>query len=355
LDLDDLGWTEAMSSAFDPFVRTCRPGRVSAVFGHKYLILAAGDERSAVVSGRVREAAAPVDLPTVGDWVAFEPLGSDQAVIRAVLPRVTCLMRKAAGRTSDAQALAANVDHVLIVMGLDGDFNLRRLERALVLVHQSGAAPVVVLNKSDVDASAVPTRCEEARRVAGSASIHAVSARQGDGIGDLAPYLARGRTAALLGSSGAGKSTLLNRLMDDDRQPTRPVREHDSRGRHTTTRRQMFVLPSGALFIDTPGIREIPLVADDQDLGDVFDEIAALATQCRFRDCRHEGEPGCAVSRAVADGSLARERLDSLRKLEAERDYQATREDGALARQRKTRWKALHKAARQRMKDKGRG
>jgi ribosome biogenesis GTPase len=354
LDLDDLGWTQVQSSAFEPFVSSCRPGRVSAVFGHKYLVLAVDGERSAVVSGRVRAAASPADLPTVGDWVAFEPLGRDQAVIRAVLPRATCLLRRAAGRTSDAQALAANVDHVLIVMGLDGDFNLRRLERALALVFQAGATPVVVLNKSDLDPLAVPARREEVRRVAGGADIHAVSARQGDGIDDLAPYLGRGRTVALLGSSGAGKSTLLNVLMDDDRQPTRPVREHDSRGRHTTTLRQMFVLPSGALFIDTPGIREIPLVADDQDLGAVFDEIAALAASCRFRDCGHHGEPGCAVRRAVAEGHLAPERLESLRKLGAEREYQATREDGALARQRKTRWKALHKAARQRMKEKGR-
>ena len=306
-----------------------------------------------MVSGRLRasvEDAGAVGLPTVGDWVAFEPIGTDQAVIRAVLPRATTLVRKAAGRTSDAQVLAANVDFVLIVMGLDGDFNLRRLERALALVHQGGAVPVVVLNKSDLTAETADSRREEVARVAGAAAVHSLSALHGDGLGELTLYLARGRTLALLGSSGAGKSTLLNRLMGDDLQLTREVRPHDSRGRHTTTSRQIFVSPSGALLIDTPGLREIPLVGDDQDLGTVFDEIAALAADCRFRDCRHGGEPGCAVRRAVDAGALEPARLQSLRKLEAERAYQAVREDGALARDRKARWKTLHKAARQRQR-----
>ena len=353
MELDDLGWTPALSFAFEPFVRTCRPARVSAVHGHQYQILTGEAERRAVVSGRVRasaDEAGAVGLPTVGDWVAFEAIGADQAVIRAVLPRATYLVRKAAGRTSEAQALAANVDFVLIVMGLDGDFNLRRLERALALVHQGGAVPVVVLNKSDLATGAAEARREEVVRVARTAAVHSLSALHGDGVAGLVPYLARGRTLALLGSSGAGKSTLLNRLMGGEWQPTREVRAHDSRGRHTTTSRQIFVLPSGALLIDTPGIREIPLVGDDQDLGAVFDEITALATDCRFRDCRHGGEPGCAVRRAVDEGALEPARLQSLRKLEAERAYQAVREDSGLARERKAQWKTIHKAARQRQR-----
>jgi ribosome biogenesis GTPase len=350
LDLEDFGWTPALGVAFEPFVSSCAPARVSAVLGQEYRIVTSGGERHAVAAGRLRDEAGAGERPTVGDWVACEPVGADQGVIRAVLPRTSVLMRKAAGRTSDAQVLAANVDHVMIVVGQDGDFNLRRLERLLALAHQGGAVPVVVLNKSDLGAG----RRNEVETVAHGVSVFSISALHGDGLDDLEPYLRRGQTIALLGSSGAGKSTLLNRLMHDEVQPTRPVREHDARGRHTTTTRQLFVLPSGALLIDTPGLREIPLLAGEQGLDQVFDEIAALATACRFRDCRHDREPGCAVRAAVADGRLAGERLENLRKLEAERAYQAQREDVALAHARKSRWKSLHKAARQRMKDKGR-
>jgi ribosome biogenesis GTPase len=348
LELEDIGWTPAFAAAFQPFAADGRPARISAVHRNMYRVLDGQGEPLAVVSGQLFHQVEAAVRPTVGDWVVLDARSTAPAVIRAVLPRVTCLQRKAAGRTSDAQALAANVDSIAIVMGLDGDFNLRRLERTLVLVHASGAASLVLLNKGDL-AVDVDDRLREAEAVAGGARVHVVSALHGDGLDVLAPSLVRGRTLVLLGSSGAGKSTLANRLGAPE-QTTAAVRAHDARGRHTTTARQLFVLPSGALLIDTPGLREMQLLGDDP-ADSVFDDITALGAECRFRDCTHANEPGCAVRAAIASGALPAARLEGLRKLNAEARHQAEREDPTLARERKAKWKAIHKAQKKHRKE----
>ena len=241
--------------------------------------------------------------------------------------------------------LAANVDTVLLVLGLDGDYSPRRLERYLVLAWESGARPVVVLNKADVCGD-VPGRVLEIQGVATGAPVHAVCALSGEGLDELAPELRPGRTVALLGSSGAGKTTLVNRFLGSDVRPTREVRASDSRGRHTTTTRELIPLDSGALLIDTPGMRELQLWAGGDALDAVFQDVAAAASLCRFRDCRHESEPDCAVRAASEDGTLSAERRRSHAKLQRELRYLETCRGQRARQAEKARWKTIHKQMR---------
>jgi ribosome biogenesis GTPase len=353
-----LGWDELWASAFAPYsVGRRQPARVVAV--HKETSIVRGPEgvdRPAVVSGRFRfDALAASDYPAVGDWVAIEassPSASahDTAVIAAVLPRRSAFRRSAAdasrrtaGNLVDEQVIAANVDVALIVAGLDGDFNLRRLERYLAVAWSSGVEPVVALNKTDV-ASDLEGRIVAVEAIGPGVPIVPMSARTGSGIDGLGPHLVPGRTAVVLGSSGVGKSTLLNALLGEERQSTAAVREDDSRGRHTTTHRELFTLPGGVLLIDTPGIRSLEVAGADDGVDHAFGDVAALAAACRFADCRHEGEPGCAVQAAVDDGRLAPERLASHRKLERELAYAERRDDPRAQAEERRRWRAIHKA-----------
>ena len=237
------------------------------------------------------------------------------------------------------------MDTVFLVAGLDGDFNPRRVERALVLAWESGAEPVIVLNKADL-AVDVEARRREMESAAAGVPVLVISAREGSGLDALSPYLAAGRTVALLGSSGVGKSTIANRLLGDELLRTSAVREHDQRGRHTTTHRELLLLPGGAILLDTPGLREIQLWAGDEGLAAAFSDVSALASRCRFRDCRHQGEPGCAVQAAVGSGTLAEARLASHHKLERELRHRRLQADAGLQQAEKARWKAIHKAAR---------
>jgi len=348
LELEKLGWTSSLEESFAPFAATgLVPGRVSAAHTHLYRVLTRAGDWLAEVTGRLRhEARGPEDFPAVGDWVALQPRpGEERAQVHAVLPRKSAFVRKAAGSATEAQVLAANVDTVFLVAGLDHDFNPRRIERALVLAWESGASPVVVLNKADLGGDIeAPRLAMEA--AAPGVPVHVVSGRRGDGMEALEPYLAPGRTVVLLGSSGVGKSTLVNRLLGEDRQPTAEVRPHDQRGRHTTTHRELIALPGGAVLVDTPGLREIQLWATEEGLAGAFEDVARLARGCRFRDCRHRGEPGCAVQAAVAAGELAAERLQSHQKLEAELRHLEVKADLGLQRAQKARWRAIHKAAR---------
>ncbi len=348
MKLESLGYSSSFEEAFravsgDGLV----PGRVAAGHTHVYRVLVEEGELLAEVSGRLRhEARGPQDFPAVGDWVALVPRSDEgRATIHAVLPRRSAFVRRAAGEREEAQVLAANVDTVFLVAGLDGDFNPRRVERALVLAWESGALPAIVLNKADL-APDVESRRREMEAAASGVPVLVVSARDGSGLEALQPYLAPGRTIALLGSSGVGKSTLANRLLGGERLRTSAVRPHDQRGRHTTTHRELVPLPGGAILLDTPGLREIQLWAGDDALAAAFSDVAALARRCRFRDCRHQGEPGCAVQSAVASGALAEERLESHHKLERELRHRRTREDAGLQQAEKARWKAIHKAAR---------
>jgi ribosome biogenesis GTPase / thiamine phosphate phosphatase len=286
------------------------------------------------------------DLPAVGDWVTITVRRAEnRARIEGILPRRTKLSRKVAGRAISEQVVATNLDIVFIVSALNQEFNARRIERYLTLVWDSGARPVILLNKADlcVDADRIATEVET---LALGASVHLVCAVSGQGMQEMKQHLTPGVTAAFVGSSGVGKSTIINGLIGHQQIRVQPVRESDDRGKHTTTTRQMFFLPGGGVVIDTPGMRELQLWDNGDGLDKAFGDIRDLARECRFRDCSHEGEPGCAVEAAVAGGTLNPERLESHRKLKAELRFLERKADPALAREEKERWKAIHKAMR---------
>lgn len=320
MDLPSLGWGGFFERAFAPHAAAgLVPARVALEHKHAYALLAAEGEFSGELVGRLLQGFSRAELPAVGDWVAAELRPeARRASIHAVLPRRTRFSRRAPGERDEEQVVAANIDTVFLVCGLDGDFNPRRVERYLALSRGSGAASVVVLNKADL-ATAAGAQVAQMQAVAGEVPVHAISAVRGDGVEALMPYLGPGVTVALLGSSGAGKSTLANRLLGADRQAVGAVRTHDERGRHTTARRELFVLPGGGLLIDTPGMRELQLWSSAREgLAAVFPEVVELAASCRFRDCRHETEPGCGVRAALAAGTLAPERWASFLKLRGE-------------------------------------
>jgi ribosome biogenesis GTPase len=329
----DAAWAEAAPAPGAPGARAgagadaaeaaLRPGRVVLEHGRFLRVHDGQAERLAVSSGRLRhQAASAAELPTVGDWVALAHAPGDElAHIRRVLPRRSRFSRRQSGTRDAEQVVAANIDLVLLVMGLDGDFNVRRLERYLALAHASGAAAAVVLNKRDLAADLTRQRAEVealAGPAGGGLPVLALGLNEPGGEDPVRALLAPGKTVALLGSSGVGKSTLLNRLSGRDVQRTGGVRASDGRGKHTTSYAQLFALPGGALAIDTPGLREIQLWEAGAGVDTAFEDVAAVAAACRFGDCRHDSEPGCAVRAALADGTLARDRLDSFLKLRRE-------------------------------------
>jgi ribosome biogenesis GTPase len=324
MGLDALGWSPALAEDFVGHgARGLVPARVTAEHRGAYAVRAIRTEGPAaglaVVSGRYRYGSTgPADFPAVGDWVAIDGSPAGEGVtIHARLPRRTAFSRLAAGRRTEAQVVAANVDVVFVAMGLDRDFNLRRLERYLAVAWGSGASPVVLLTKADrcphVDGHALA-----AQAAAPGVPVLPISALSGAGLDAVRVWLTPGRTAAVLGSSGVGKSTLINVLAGHEALATREVRAGDDRGRHTTTHRQLLVLPGGGLIIDTPGMRELGLWEGGEAVGETFAEIDELATSCRFADCRHEREPGCAVLAAIGDGRLPAQRLRNRRKMERE-------------------------------------
>ncbi len=346
MSLERLGWNARFAQSFASLSEPgLVPMRVAREDRDRFLLIGTEGERAAVLAGRLRhESLAAAERPAVGDWVAVRAADGDgDAVVVAVLPRASAFSRKRAGETTDEQIVAANVDTVLLVSGLDHDFNPRRIERYLAAAWDSGATPVVVLNKADL-ADDLDARLAEVADVAPGVEVIALSALEGAGLDALASWLLPGRTLALLGSSGVGKSTLANALLGEARLATGAVREDDQRGRHTTTRRELLVLPCGALLLDTPGMRELQLWADDDALEGAFPEIAALAASCRFRDCAHESEPGCAVLAAEADGTLVPERLASWRKLQRELRWLASRQDARARAEEEAKWKAIHKS-----------
>lgn len=346
--IERFGWSSFFESRFVPFrSEGLAPARVLREERESCIVVTEGGEAVAETSGRLRHAAASrLDLPAVGDWVAVRPTGgAGPAVIQAVVPRRNRVARKAAGEAASPQVLAANVDVLLTVMALDGDFNARRLERYAALAWESEALPLVVLTKSDVSED-VEGRIAAARAAAPGADVLTVSAVTGAGVSDLAARLAPARTHALVGMSGVGKSTLVNLLSGEDVQDVRGVRASDGRGRHTTTRRDLVALPGGALLVDTPGMRELALWDGPGETA--FAEIGALASACRFRDCRHEREPGCAVRSAAEEGRLDPGRLTGFRKLLKEEAWLARREDAGLARAERERWKGLVREAKSR-------
>lgn len=354
MSLIRLGWTPALADIFAPYAAEgLIPARVALEHTHIYRVITDTGETLARVSGRLRHnAASRADFPAVGDWVALQPPPhSGDSRIIAVLPRRSRFSRRAAGDPTEEQVVAANVDTIFIVAGLDGDFNPRRIERYLLVAVESGAAPVVVLNKSDLapDPNAM---ADLVRASVGDIPVHLVSCRAPGGVDVLRHYLDTGHTGALLGSSGVGKSTIVNRLVGHELLRTEEVRESDSRGRHTSTARQLILLPDGGVLIDTPGMRELQLW-ESADVANTFADVEVLAGGCRFRDCRHREEPGCAVLEAVAAGDLSRGRLESYHKLQNEQAYHARQLDQRAQIEERRRWKVLTKAAEKRMREKG--
>jgi ribosome biogenesis GTPase len=348
MDLNAIGWTPAWRTAFSPWEgQGFIPARVMREHRGAYALFTEADECLAEVSGRLRhEARSRPDFPAVGDWVAAERKGKDaRAIIHAVIPRHSVFLRRSAGPKGEEQVVAANVDVVFLVSGLDHDFNLRRIERYLTLAYESGASPVIVLNKADLrdDLDQV---VQQTQAISHGVPILPVSAATGNGLDALRGCLKPGMTGALLGSSGVGKSTIINTLLGNDQLKTAAVREHGSRGRHTTTYRELIPLPGGAALIDTPGLRELQLLADDASLENSFAEISELALACRFRNCSHTAEPGCAVQAALAGGALAPERYESYLRQRKEIRHNQVEQDARLQIAEKKQWKAIHRSMR---------
>ncbi|ALL13217.1 ribosome small subunit-dependent GTPase A [Caulobacter henricii] len=314
--IDHYGWSDALARDFEPHARAgYRPGRVIVQRRSAFGVATDQGELRAKPSGRLLHEAGEGGVPVVGDWVALVPNPSEGlATIHAVLPRRTAFVRRAADSVQTLQVIAANIDVAFVVTSMNADFNARRLERYLAAAWQSGARPVVLLTKSDLS-DAPQALADQVMALAGGCPVIVVSARQGVGLDAVRAHIAPGETCVLIGSSGVGKSTLVNHLSGEDRMATQAIRENDARGRHTTSHRQLFRLPDGGLILDTPGIREVGLIDAEEGLGVVFDDIERLAEACRFRDCGHANEPGCAVRGALENGALDPERWASFQKL----------------------------------------
>jgi ribosome biogenesis GTPase / thiamine phosphate phosphatase len=330
MQLRELGWDEGFAHHLEAWADKpdVQAGRVFIEFNYICRVYVEGGELEAVVAGRLKHHAATRSaLPVVGDWVVVRHRSDQQrGVIVAVLPRRSHFSRKTAGHVTDEQVVAANVNVIFIVMALDADYSVRRLERYLLLARESGSAPVVLLTKPDVCAD-VAARVSEVTALVGDAPVHVLSPKFNEGIGQVAHYLTPGRTGALLGSSGVGKTTIINRLLGTETRRTREVRGADSKGRHTTTHRELVVLPNAGLLIDTPGMRELQLWDVGAAVRETFDDIEQLAGACHFTNCRHRDEPRCAVKAAAEGGTLATDRLDSYRKLHEEMTTLARQQD----------------------------
>lgn len=320
MNLEHLGWSEAWAERIGSGVPTdWVPGRVVSEYRGARVVVVESGERMVTVAGRLEhEASSAADLPHVGDWVLVSgTTAPDSGVIQRVLPRQTRLARKIPGRAAAVQILAANIDVAFIVLALDSRFHLRRLERFLAVVLEGGIRPVVVLNKADLCPDP-EVRITEIQAAIGDASVLVTSATRRKGLRPLGELIRKGQTVAFIGSSGVGKSSLVNRLCGDAYQATIEVREKDDKGRHTTTSRELIPIPSGGFVIDTPGLRELQVWADEEGLEESFPEIQLAAEGCRFRDCRHVTEPGCAVVAGVESGSIQRDRHERFLKISRE-------------------------------------
>lgn len=354
--LDNLGWREPFATSFAKVAErssSLLPARVIAHHGALYRVALEKHEREASLAGKLRRLARDSgELPCVGDWVAVrDAQGKGVIHIEHVLTRATTISRREAGPRPQEQVLAANVDLVVLMMGLDGDFNPRRMERYVALARDSGAKPIVLLSKKDLARDLAAQR-REVERVAEGIEVLAANLLEAQGHAELAARLVSRATMVLLGSSGVGKSTLINKLVGGAAQRVGAVRGEDSKGRHTTTHRELFVAKNGTLVIDTPGMRELQLWDAAAGLEQAFADVIGIAATCRFRDCKHLDEPGCGVRRAVQLGQLPHERLASYHKLQRELELLTAQSHTLSARARKQHDKSVNKLLRRRTKEK---
>jgi ribosome biogenesis GTPase len=356
MTLEELGWSPALAAAVREHADAgLVPARIAVAYGATFRVVGVERDELADVTGRLRhDAQSRRDRPAVGDWVALKAttIAGGRSTIHAVLPRKSLFSRKVAGQETAEQIVATNVDTAFLMTSLDRDFNLRRLERYMAMAWESGARPVILLNKADLDDD-VAARRLEAERIGLGVPVHVMSARTNSGLDTLAPYLQPGQTIAVLGSSGVGKSTLINRLLGEERLATREVRDSDHRGRHTTTHRELVPLPGGALLIDTPGMRELSLWTADAGVAEAFDDISQLAASCYFTDCQHDSEPRCAVKAAVEEGTLPGERLESFHKLQREQAHLTLKQDALAQQLEKKKLRALFRSVRKHIESKG--
>ena len=345
INLNSLGWNDFFDTSFTKYKNDgycC--ARVSAENKNNYLLLTVFGEIIGEVSGKfLFENERQSELPKVGDWAVITFFNNnEQAVIHGILPRSTKLSRKSSDRKIDEQMIAANIDTVFIVQSLDNNFNINRLERYLAAVNQSGAAPVTVLNKMDL-CNDVQEKLELVKTRTGIDGLLTVSAKTGDGIEEMIKYISPGITIALVGSSGVGKSSLINLLAGYEKFKTNEVREDDSRGRHTTTRRELVLLPSGGILIDTPGMREFGLWNADEGISETFSEFEEYSGSCKYADCSHVHEAGCAVLDALEKGMIAKERYENYLKLRKELKYLESKQSISAQIEEKRKWKTIHK------------
>lgn len=353
-ELKTLGWNDRLSTLYAPIGDdTTIAGRVSIQHRGAYDVLTErGELRCEVPRRLVRDAATKAELPVVGDWIVLTPHAEDATgTITAVLPRRTKFSRKATLDAAEEQVLAANIDVVFLLTSLNEDLSLRRLERYLILAWESGATPVILLTKSDLHPDPA-TAAATAATVAGGVPVIPVSTVTGDGLDEVRALLLSGSTAVLLGSSGVGKSTLVNTLAGEEVLATQEIRG-DGKGRHTTTHRELVQLPGGSLVIDTPGIRELQLWVADDGIDEAFDDVTVLFSQCRFSDCAHDREPGCAVRAALDSGTLSSERWESYDKLQRELEHLDRKLDKRAESEARKRWKKMGATARANMRLKG--
>lgn len=353
MQLKKLGWSDFFEAGRSGLKdNDLTPARIIRQLKKIFWVHDGSHEYQAVLAGKFyKKAETPLDLPAVGDWVGVRgDKDADQVMIREILPRKSQFIRKAVLANTRPQVIAANIDTAFIMNGLDRDFNLRRIERYLSLTYESGAMPVIILNKTDI-CDDVDSAVEQVESIAFGVDVIALSVKRREGIKQLSTYFKSGQTVAFIGSSGVGKSTLVNLLMGEEVMEIREVRENDQRGRHTTTHRELFLLPGGAMIIDTPGLRELQLWGSDEMLTDSFTDIDALSGSCRFSDCQHDREPDCAVKQAVENGELDPERYESYLKLKRELAYLDERQDEFVRRESKRQSKVMSKMIR-RMNDK---